>query len=135
MTGTTNTENITDTEAGAPTQNGQEAHGAQSLPFVAYPVGFTTHYTYQRKAPTNALAIVSLVAAILGLVLVPVVGSIVAVITGHMSLDELTASREEGRGQALAGTVIGYLGLLFAVPAVISFFLFLPVIASHLPGM
>ncbi|WP_405372734.1 MULTISPECIES: DUF4190 domain-containing protein [unclassified Microbacterium] len=100
----------------------------------AYPApGYATQgygggYGYAPARPTNALAIISLVAGIAGLSLLPFLGSIVAVITGHMSLRAIQTSQEGGRGMALAGTIIGWISLAFYVlgtVAVIAWFLFI----------
>jgi hypothetical protein len=70
-------------------------------------------------AGNSGYAIASLVLSILGLVVIlPVIGSILGIIFGHLSLNEIKNSNGqlEGRGMAIAGLVIGYgalaLGLL-----------------------
>jgi hypothetical protein len=55
-------------------------------------------------ARTNVLAIVSLVTSIVGL-------SLVGVITGHIGLNQIKKTGEEGRGLAIAGLVIGYISI------------------------
>ncbi|MCR6661982.1 MAG: DUF4190 domain-containing protein [Luteimonas sp.] len=59
---------------------------------------------------TSPLAIVSMVFGILGWTLVPWIGSIVAVITGHLARGEIRRAPEslEGDGMAIAGLVLGY---------------------------
>jgi len=74
---------------------------------------------------TNVLAIVSLVTGIAGLTFVPFLGSIAAVVTGHISLHQLKAKPEQGRGMALAGLITGYVGVAFAVLASIALIAFL----------
>ena len=59
---------------------------------------------YQPRA-TSGLAIASLVCAILGL-------SIPAVICGHMARSRIRETGEGGDGLAVAGLVIGYLGII-----------------------
>ena len=83
---------------------------------------------------TSTLAIVSLIAGILGWTLVPFFGSIAAVICGHMARQEirLAPDRLEGDGLAIAGLVIGYLALAMAVLAVIAVFLFFGGLAAFL---
>ena len=59
---------------------------------------------------TSNLAIVSLVSGILGWTIVPWIGSIVAIITGHLARGEIRRAPErlEGSGLALAGLILGY---------------------------
>lgn len=71
--------------------------------------------TYLPTAPTNSLAIVSLVAGVLSWVLCPIVAGIVAVITGHVARRQMRASGESGGGLALAGLILGYVHLAFWV--------------------
>ena len=63
-------------------------------------------------AKWNVLSIVSLVTSIVGLCLV-------GVITGHISLGQIKKTGEEGRVLAIIGLVLGYLGLVAAVIAII----------------
>ena len=76
---------------------------------------------YQAVPPpmgqTSGLATVSLVAGILGWTLVPTLGSIVAVITGHMAKNEIRKSGGHltGDGLATAGLVLGYINLALVV--------------------
>jgi uncharacterized protein with PQ loop repeat len=53
----------------------------------------------------NTLAVVSLATAVTGF------GSVAAVITGHISLAQLKKSDESGRGLALTGMILGYVGI------------------------
>lgn len=60
----------------------------------------------------NGLAIASMV---LGIVWVYWIGSILAVIFGHIALKQIDTSggTQTGRGMAIAGLVLGYIGLGF----------------------
>jgi hypothetical protein len=64
-------------------------------------------------ASTSTMAIVSLVAGILGLSLMPLVGSIVAVITGSIAKRDIVASggAQSGEGLATAGAILGWVGI------------------------
>ncbi|GAA4868681.1 DUF4190 domain-containing protein [Luteimonas vadosa] len=66
---------------------------------------------------TNSLAIISLVFGILGWSFLPVVGGLVAIVTGHLARSEIrrAAERPQGDGMAVAGLVLGYLALASAV--------------------
>jgi hypothetical protein len=66
---------------------------------------------YQR--PNSSMAIVSLIAGILGLTLFPLLGSIVALITGYSARKEIqeSAGALAGDGMALAGLIMGWIGI------------------------
>jgi uncharacterized membrane protein len=73
------------------------------------------------KPPRNGLAIASLV---LGIVWLYWLGSILAVVFGHVALSQIKRSggEQRGRGMAIAGLVLGYFGvamLLFFIGIVI----------------
>ena len=74
----------------------------------------------------STLAIISLVAGILGWTLLPFLGSLVAVVCGHMARAEIRRAQGalEGDGLAVAGLVLGYLVIALSILAVIGIFLF-----------
>ncbi len=64
--------------------------------------------------PQNStMAIVSLVSGIASWIILPFIGAIVAVITGHMAKNEIKKSMGTlgGNGMATAGLVLGYLNI------------------------
>lgn len=69
--------------------------------------------SYQPAPETSTLAVVSLVAGILSFMVLPVIGGLAAVITGHMARNEIRDSqgRLTGDGLATAGLVLGYANL------------------------
>lgn len=69
--------------------------------------------------PTEPLAIVSLVSAVLGLTALPGLGSVVGVVTGHLALRRLRTSGRGGEGLAKGGLVVGYLGIAIAVAVLV----------------
>ncbi|CAG4971632.1 DUF4190 domain-containing protein [Novilysobacter luteus] len=75
---------------------------------------------------TSVLAIVSLVFGLLGWTLLPLVGSLVAVITGHLARAEVrrTAGAVDGDGLAIAGLVLGYSMMALAIIGVLAAVLF-----------
>ncbi len=106
-------------------QQGYPAHGypaqayaAQGFPAEGYPLpqGFSPAPGYgygygfvPRGTTTNGLAIASLV---LGIVFVYWIGSVLAVIFGHIALSQIkTHPYQSGRGMAIAGLILGYLWL------------------------
>ena len=76
---------------------------------------------------TSSLAIVSLVSGILGWTLVPLIGTIVAIVTGHMARKEIRNSggNLEGDGLAVGGLVLGWLAAALWVIGIAIFVLFL----------
>ena len=62
----------------------------------------------------NVLSIISLVTSILGI-------SLVGVITGHIGMSQIKKTGEKGRGLALGGLIVGYLGLALGLIAAIIF--------------
>jgi hypothetical protein len=86
-------------------------------------------YPYSTAPKTNALAIVSLVSAVAAFVVLPFIGSLVAVITGHIALRQLKTSGESGRGMALGGTITGWVSLGLGI-VVIAFFVFIAIAAA-----
>jgi hypothetical protein len=79
--------------------------------------------------PTSTLAIVSLVSAILGFTAVPVIGTIVALVTGYMARSETRSipARASGDGLATAGIIMGWIQvalLVIGVCCMIAYFVF-----------
>lgn len=67
--------------------------------------------------PTNSMALISLIAGILGFTVFPVLGSIVAIITGNMAKKEIaeSAGAQSGEGLAKAGVILGWIGVVLGV--------------------
>ena len=78
------------------------AYGAAPAAPAAYPAqGYGQPAAGERW---NVLAIISLVSAFFV--------SLAAVICGHIALSQIKRTGEKGRGLAIAGLVLGYLGLI-----------------------
>ncbi|WP_028769894.1 DUF4190 domain-containing protein [Silanimonas lenta] len=75
---------------------------------------------------TSTLAIVSLVAGILGWTLAPWLGSLVAIVTGHMARSEIRRDPQgvEGDGFAVAGLVLGWAMLAVSLLVLLAILLF-----------
>ncbi len=72
----------------------------------------------------SALAVISLVAGILGWTLVPFLGSLVAIVTGHMARKEIRQNPElEGDTMAIIGLVLGWVAVIGTVLAILAFLL------------
>ncbi len=80
---------------------------------------------------TSPLAIASLVAGLLGWTLLPLLGSVGAIVMGHLARAEIRRAPErlEGDGLAVAGLALGYLAVGLAILTVMFFLLFLGGIA------
>ena len=74
---------------------------------------------YAAPPRNNGLAITSL---ILGILWICWIGSILAVIFGHVGLSQIKKSNgaQGGRGFAIAGLVLGYLALAFLLLAIVT---------------
>jgi hypothetical protein len=61
--------------------------------------------------PTSTMAIVSLIAGILGFTMLPIIGSIVAILTGYAARKETRAvpALAGGDGLATAGIIMGWI--------------------------
>lgn len=75
---------------------------------------------------TNTLSILSMIGSILGFIWVlPIIGSLAGAIMGHISLNQIKQTGEKGRGMAMAGVIVGWVGLGLIVLAIIAFFVFI----------
>ena len=97
---------------------GQQAFPQQAFPQQGYPMtngayGAPGGYanpgaTYQPVngglPGTNSLAVIALVLGIVGVPIVPIV-------LGHLALSQIKTTGGEGRGIALAGLILGYVGI------------------------
>ena len=75
---------------------------------------------------TSGLAVASLVGGILGWTLMPILGSLVGIICGHMARGEIRRSNGtmEGDGLAVAGLVLGWINVVLCVLTVAAIVLF-----------
>jgi hypothetical protein len=80
----------------------------------AYDAGTPSYAAAPAAQKTNVLAIVSLVSAFFI--------SIVGIITGHIALSQIKKTGEQGRGLAIAGLIIGYVGLVIGIIVAIVWF-------------
>lgn len=69
-------------------------------------------------APTSGIAVAALICAVGQLVAGPPAG-IAAVVLGHMARRRIRMTREQGDGLAVAGLVLGYLGIIGFILVVI----------------
>ena len=89
-------------------------------PPLAPPYVYGPPVAYAPAPQTNGLAVASLIA---GIVWMWWLGSVAAVVFGHVALGQIARSggRQTGRGMAIAGLVLGYVGIaamLFTIAVV-----------------
>lgn len=72
---------------------------------------------YAQQKGTNGFAVASLV---LGIIWCYFVGSLLAVIFGHIAISQIGRDGGSGKGMAIAGLVLGYIGLALGVVAIIA---------------
>jgi hypothetical protein len=110
-------------------QDQQPSYGAPQQPYQ----GQNQQYQPYNGAPagpkTNVLAIVSLIASLSGFILL--ITPIVGIITGHIALNQIKRTGENGRGLALAGTIVGYVLTALVVLGTILFIAFFSWIISE----
>lgn len=82
--------------------------------------------------PTSTMAIVSLIAGIAGFSFLPVIGTIVALITGYSARNETRAvpPTASGDGLATAGIVMGWIQVGLSILGICLFILFFGFFAS-----
>jgi hypothetical protein len=80
--------------------------------------GYGYGYGMPASKPTNGLAIASLVCGCAQFIAWIVTG-IPAIILGHIALAQIKRTGQEGRGMAIAGLVLGYLGLVAFIAFII----------------
>ena len=64
---------------------------------------------------TNSLAVASLAFGIASWFVCPFIGGVLAVIFGHVARGQIRRTGEGGGGLAIAGLILGYLHLAFAI--------------------
>lgn len=73
----------------------------------------------------SSLAIISLVSGILGWTLAPFLGSLVAIVTGHMARKEIRRNPAlDGDMMAIIGLVLGWVVVIGTILAILAFVLF-----------
>lgn len=93
-------------------QPGYAAPPAYGSPAPGYGYGYPM---YAPSPGTNGFAIASLIASIVSCG----IGSILGVIFGHVALGQIKRTGEGGRGLAIAGLIIGYIGLAAIIAFVV----------------
>jgi hypothetical protein len=84
--------------------------------------------------PTNVLAVVSLITGICGLTVIPFLGALAAVISGHVSLSQIARTGENGGALAKIGLWLGYVGLVLWVAIFVLLFAWAGHVVSVTPS-
>jgi uncharacterized protein DUF4190 len=81
------------------------------------PYGWTPPFIQE----TNSKATAALILGIAGLILCPLICSVIALVLGYQARREIDESqgRQTGRGNAVAGIVLGWIGVAFSVLGII----------------
>lgn len=90
---------------------GQQSYGPQGYA----PAQNYGGYQVTGYAPTNPMAIASLVCGLTQFLGFWVVTGIPAIIMGHVARRQIRERGEQGDGMALAGMILGYIGLVLAI--------------------
>lgn len=93
-------------------------------PYAGQPYGQPASGAYGPAQKMNVLALVSMICGIAGLIILPFLASVAAIVMGHIAVSQLKRSQEQGKGMAITGLVLGYSGIgLWLVIVVVSFVL------------
>src|SRR3990172_2639440 len=78
---------------------------------------------YPTSLPTSTMATVSMISGILGFFILPLLGSIIALITGYMARQETRAvpPKASGDGMATAGIVMGWIQIGLGIVSIFCF--------------
>jgi len=105
-------------------QSGWQTPQAPPQPPPGYQQQYQQQYPGQPmpSLPTNGKATAALVLGICGLLLCPLVLSVVALVLGYQARTEIDQSggTQDGRGLAVAGIVLGWIGVVFAALVVLA---------------
>jgi hypothetical protein len=77
------------------------------------------------SSQTSTMAIVSVISGVLSWVVLPFIGAVVAIVTGHMARNEIKNNPGmQGDGLALVGLILGYLHVITFCGGLLLFLLF-----------
>ena len=119
---------------GVPVAPAYGAPGAPGAPvYPGQPYGATPYP--QSQAPMNVLAIISMIAGIVGLFTFGIV-AVGAVVLGHIALSQIKKRHQRGRGMAIAGLITGYFSILvWGLLIVFGAFLGMGILAADAKGL
>ena len=83
------------------------------------PVTSTAQTAPVQSDKTNGMAIASMVLGIVGIVLIPIIAPILAIIFGIVALNQISKEPQKGKGMAIAGLIMGGVGIVLFFVAII----------------
>jgi hypothetical protein len=107
---------------------GQQYDGPQP-PYPAYQQPYSP---YPPARPTNGLAIAALVCGVGGFVIG--LSFIPAIICGHLARAQIRRTGEQGAGLALAGLILGYVGIALFIVLIAVFVVIMNKIGNTIPA-
>ena len=107
---------------------GQQNYGPQQ----PYPPYQAPYAYYPPAPPTNGLAIAALVCGVGGFVVG--LSFIPAIICGHLARRQIRQTGEQGAGMALAGLILGYVGIALFIVLIAVFVVIVNKIGQELPA-
>lgn len=96
-------------------------YASGGVPSSAYPPPAPGMQYPGQPYPKNGLGVWSLVLGILSFFLCPIIASIAAIVTGHMSRRAAREGQADNGGLGLAGLILGWASLILSVAAIIIF--------------
>src|SRR5262249_3006363 len=100
-----------------------------SYPPPAYPPTYPPYPGPSMAAPTRATNGMSIASLVLGILWLWGIGSILALIFGYIGLRQTRERNENGRGMAIAGVVLGWVGVAVTILVIV-----LAIVASASSG-
>lgn len=107
---------------GQPEQPGQP--GQPYAPYGAYGGAYgqpAQPYGYPAPAPTNGMAIASLVVSVVSIVACAGFTGFIGAILGHVARGQIKRNNEQGAGLALAGIIVGWVGFALFIAMIVLF--------------
>lgn len=91
-----------------------------TVPFPGSPEARGEFRGYTRPGETSSKATISLILSIVGIFIIPIILSVIAIIFGWVALSDIDRNPAlGGKGLAVAGIVIGIIGIIIGVIGVI----------------
>ena len=100
-----------------------------AAPYTAAPQYAAAPPQYAPEKKTNVMSIISMISSIVGLFTFGIL-CLLGVILGHVSLNQIKRTNEGGKGMAITGLVVGYIGIVGWIIGMIIFFVVLSMVGA-----